>query len=148
MRNDRKATAAINGHPIHYLLVPIPIASFILAFGSDVAFIVSGSDGWAEASKWLLAFGLAGAALAATAGFTDFVGNARIRELRDAWLHMFANVVVVVIEAVNLIVRLTAQSVGGSVGLVLSAVAALLLAFSGWKGGNLVYRHGVGQIRQ
>jgi uncharacterized membrane protein len=148
MRNDRKATAAIKGHPIHYLLVPVPIASFILAFASDVAFLIDGSDSWAGASKWLIAFGLAGAGLAAIAGFTDFLGNARIREFRDAWLHLFANVTIVLIESVNLILRLADQRMAGSPGIVLSGAATLLLVFSGWKGGNLVYRHGVGQMRE
>jgi uncharacterized membrane protein len=55
---------------------------------------------------------------------------------------------VVLIEAVNLILRLTDESIVGSIGVALSAAATLLLVFSGWMGGNLVYRHGVGQIRE
>jgi uncharacterized membrane protein len=147
MRHDRRATAAIKGHPVHYLLVPIPIVSFILAFAADVAFVVDGSNMWAQSSTLLIITGLAGAAVAAIAGFADFLGNARIREFRDAWLHMFANVTVVLIEALNLILRVADQRIAGSIGIVLSGAAVLLLVFSGWMGGNLVYRHGVGQFR-
>ena len=146
MRDDLRSTAAIKGHPIHPMVVPIPIALFVSALVTDILFVAQGSEGWAEASKWLLGGGLVGAVLAAVTGLTDFAGNARIRELRDAWLHMFANVTVVVIEIVNLIVRLPDAEVAGSLGIILSAVAALLLLFSGWKGGELVFRHGVGQI--
>jgi uncharacterized membrane protein len=32
----------------------------------------------------------------------------------------------------------------GKVGVWLSAVVVLLLVYSGWKGGDLVYRHGIG----
>lgn len=146
MRDDLRSTAAIKGHPIHPMVVPIPIALFVSALVTDILFVAQGSEGWAEASKWLLGGGLVGAVLAAVTGLTDFAGNARIRELRDAWLHMFANVTVVVIEIVNLIVRLPDAEVAGSLGIILSAVAALLLLFSGWKGGELVFRHGVGHM--
>ena len=145
---DLRARATIRGHPIHPMLVPIPIALFLAALATDIAYLVDGSDGWAIASRWLLGGGLAGAALAALAGFVDFAGNARIRELRDAWLHLFANLTVVVIEGVNLLLRLPDPDVAGSTGVALSAVAALLLAFSGWKGGELVFRYGVGQFRR
>ena len=145
--DDLRATAAIRGHPIHPMLVPIPIALFVAALATDIAYIVDGSNGWAIASRWLLGGGLAGALIAALAGFADFAGSARVRELRDAWLHMFANLAVVVIEGVNLVLRLPDPDVAGSTGIALSAVAALVLLFSGWKGGELVFRYGVGQIR-
>ena len=144
--SDLRTTAAIKGHPLHPLLVPIPIALFVAALVTDLAFIVDGSNGWAIASRWLLAGGLAGGAVAALSGFIDFIGNARIREIRDAWLHLFANLAVVVIEAVNLVLRLPDPAVAASYGVLLSAAAVLVLVFSGWKGGELVFRHGVGQI--
>lgn len=144
--NDLRSKAAINGHPLHPMLVPIPIALFVAALVTDIVFIVDGSDGWAVASRWLLGGGLVGALLAAIAGFTDFAGNARIRELRDAWLHLFANLTVVLIEGVNLLFRLADPAAAASLGIVLSGAAVLLLLFSGWKGGELVFRHGVGQI--
>lgn len=144
---DLRSTASVKGHPIHPMLVPFPIVLFVAALATDIAFAVDGSQGWAVASKWLLGAGIVGALLAALAGFTDFLGNSRIRELRDAWLHMFANLTAVVVELVNFIVRLSNENAAGSIGLALSAVAAVILLFSGWKGGALVYHHGVGQSR-
>jgi uncharacterized membrane protein len=143
---DLRSTASIKGHPIHPTLVPFPIVLFLGALAADVAFVICGSEGWAEASKLMIGAGIAAALLAALAGFTDFVGNSRIRELRDAWLHMFANLTAVVIEVVNLFIRLANEGAAGSIGLLLSAIVALILLFSGWKGGELVFRHGVGQI--
>ena len=145
--DDLKSTASIAGHPIHPMLVPLPIGLFVAALVTDILFLVDGSPGWAIASRWLIGGGLAGALLAALAGFVDFAGSARIRAIRDAWLHLFANLSVVVIEAISLFLRLPDPQVAGSAGLLLSAVAALVLVFSGWKGGELVFRHGVGQIR-
>lgn len=145
---DLRATLTIAGHPLHPLVVPIPIALFVSALVTDVVYVCDGSEGWAVASRWLLAGGLAGALLAALGGFIDFAGNSNIRALRDAWLHLFANLTVVLIEGVNLILRLPDPRVAGSFGIVLSGVAALVLLFSGWKGGEMVFRHGVGQIRR
>ncbi|MGH6659405.1 MAG: DUF2231 domain-containing protein [Sphingomicrobium sp.] len=144
--NDLRSRAAIGGHPLHPLLVPIPIALFVAALATDIAFIVDGSDGWAVASRWLLGGGLAGALLASLAGFVDFASNARIRELRDAWLHLFANLLLVVIEGINLVIRLPGPAVAATLGVALSAAAVIVMLFSGWKGGELVFRHGVGQI--
>lgn len=142
---DLRSTFAINGHPLHPMVVPIPIVLFVGALVSDVSFVVDGSAGWAEASRWLLGGGLVGALLAAVGGFIDFAANSAIRELRDAWLHLFANLTLVLIEGVNLILRLPDPTVAGSFGLALSIAGVLVLLFSGWKGGELVFRHGVGQ---
>ena len=142
-----RSPASIKGHPIHPMLVPFPIVLFLAALATDIAFAAQGSQGWAEASKWFLGAGIVGALLAALAGFTDFFGSSRIRALRDAWLHMFANLLAVVIELINFLLRLGDERNAGSIGLALSIVVAVILLFSGWKGGELVYRHGVGQSR-
>jgi uncharacterized membrane protein len=143
--NELRARAAINGHPIHPMLVPFPIVLFLAALATDIAFVVDGSQNWAVASKWFLGIGVAAALLAALAGFTDFLGNRHVRAFRDAWLHMFANLTAVVVELLNFLLRLSNQNLAGSIGLGLSVIAALILLFSGWKGGELVFRHGVGQ---
>lgn len=137
------STAKIMGHPIHPMLVPLPITFFIAAFATDLMFLADGSAGWATASRWLLGAGLVGAALAAVAGLADFAGDRRIRQLSDAWAHMVGNVVVVLIEAANLLLRLGGEGVS-TTGVVLSGISVALLAFTGWKGGELVFRHGVG----
>src|SRR5215217_6788742 len=108
--NELRSRAAINGHPIHPMLVPFPIVLFLGALATDIAFAIDGSQGWAEASKWLLGAGIVGALLAALAGFTDFFGNSRIRQFRDAWLHMFANLAAVVVEVVNFLLRLSDET--------------------------------------
>lgn len=144
--SDLRSTFAIKGHPLHPLLVPFPIVGFVGALGTDIAFASGCGPGWATASLWLIGAGLAGGLLAALAGFIDFAGSSGIRALRDAWLHLFANLTAVVIELVSFVLRLGEREIAGGVGLALSIAAVLLLLFSGWKGGELVFRHGVGQI--
>lgn len=141
-----RSTAQISGHPIHPMLVPVPIVCFIGTFVADVMYLTNGEPGWATASNWLLGVGLAGAALAAVAGLTDFLGDPRVRALSDALKHMLANVTAVVIEAVNLALRQGNPQFLASTGVYLSGIVVLILLYSGWKGGELVYRRGVGVL--
>lgn len=144
-RNPR-STATIGGHPLHPMLVPFPIVGFVAAFLSDIMFMSTGEVGWATASNWLIGFGLATAVLAAIAGLTDYMGDDRIRKLGTALRHMVANVAAVVLEIVNLLVRLGNPdgSAIPSIGIYLSGAVTLILLYSGWLGGELVYRHRVG----
>jgi uncharacterized membrane protein len=137
-----RSTARIGGHPIHPMLVPFPIVCFILTFACDVGYI-EGHTGLARTSNWLLIVGLGFAALAALAGLTDFFGDKRIQG-SDAIKHMLANVLAVVIELVNLLLRLNNPDFIASTGVYLSGVVVLILLYSGWKGGELVFRHGIG----
>jgi uncharacterized membrane protein len=139
-----RSTAKIAGHPIHPMLVPFPIVCFIGTFVADLVYTSNGEAGWATASEWLLGIGLGTAALAALAGLTDYFGNPRVRAIGDATKHMVANVLAVVIEAVNLFLRHGHPEKIGSIGLYLSGLVILILLYSGWKGGELVFRYGVG----
>lgn len=141
-----RSTAKIGGHPIHPMLVPFPIVCFIGTFVADIAFVSSGEPGWATASNWLLGVGLGFAALAAIAGFTDFFGDRLVRQHSDAVKHMAANLILVVLEAANLILRLGDAEFIASTGIYMSGIAVLILLYSGWKGGELVFRHGVGVL--
>ena len=85
------------------------------------------------------------ALLAAVAGFTDFLGDRRVRALGHAWQHMIGNLAAVALAVLNLLIRW--QDASASIvptGLVLSALVAALIAFTGWRGGDLVFKHRVG----
>jgi uncharacterized membrane protein len=142
--SNPKSTAQIGGHPIHPMLVPFPIVCFVGTFVVDLMYLNTGDQGWADASRWLLGFGLLTAALAATTGLIDYMGDDRIRRLGQALQHMLANVAAVVVEIVNLVTRLGTDEAIGTLGVYLSGVAVLILLFSGWRGGDLVYVHQVG----
>lgn len=148
MANPR-STAQIAGHPIHPMLIPFPIACFVLTLACDLAFWRTSNDFWASASLWLLGIGLIMAALAAVMGLIDVMGDDQIRNLSDAWLHAGGNVVVVLIELYNWYSRYEHGATAIiPTGLVLSLVVVLILLFTGWKGWEMVYRHRVGVIDQ
>ncbi|MGZ2410785.1 putative membrane protein [Sphingomonas sp. F9_3S_D5_B_2] len=139
-----QSTAKIAGHPLHPMLIPFPIVCFVGTLVTDIVYSRNHDAGWATASHWLLGIGLLTAAAAALAGFTDYLGDERVRKLGDALKHMLANVTAVVLELVNFFLRLRNNDFIDSTGVYLSAVVVLILLYSGWKGGDLVYRHRIG----
>jgi len=139
------STAKIAGHPLHPMLIPFPVACFVLTLVSDVAFSKTSNPFWASASLWLLGVGLIMAALAAVAGLIDFFGDERIRDLNDAWLHAGGNIFAVLIELYNWYSRYRhGDPAIVPTGLILSLIVVLTLLFTGWKGWEMVYRHRVG----
>lgn len=146
MTDYPRSTATIGGHPIHPMLVPFPIGFLVATFICDIVFWQTQGEGWALSAMWLLGAGIVTAALAAVVGYIDFFGEPRIRALRDAWLHMFANGTVAVLSIVSFYLRWRYGAVAAVMpwGILLSTVVFLLLLFSGWKGGELVFRHRVG----
>jgi len=142
--NHPRSTAKIGGHPIHPMLIPFPIVCFIGTLVTDIVFLNNHNPGWATASRYLLGVGIVMAALAAVAGLTDFMGDDRIRGAGDAVKHMLANVTAVVLEIVNFVLRLNSDDAIAKVGIYLSVIVVLILVYSGWKGGDLVFRHGIG----
>lgn len=140
-----RSTLKIAGHPLHPMLVPLPIGFLIGAFLTDLAYWLTGWASFAYFSTWLLAAGIATALLAALGGFIDFAGEPRIRQIRKAWYHMFGNLLAVILSVINFLVHMRDGAAAVlPEGIVLSGVVALLLMFNGWMGGELVFRHGVG----
>ncbi|MCA1467367.1 DUF2231 domain-containing protein [Bradyrhizobium sp. IC3195] len=143
-----RSTAQIAGHPIHPMLVPIPITCFVGALLTDIAYVASAEIMWANFSAWLLLAGIVFGVLAAIAGLIDFLGNRLVRAQAPAWPHLIGNVVVLILSMVNLMIHMRDgwTSVWPS-GLALSALTVLILPITGWLGWALVYRHGVGVAR-
>ena len=63
--DNPRSTAQIGGHPIHPLLIPFPIVSFIGVLVTDILWLSTREGGWATASNWLLGVGLVTALAAA-----------------------------------------------------------------------------------
>jgi uncharacterized membrane protein len=138
------SSANVAGHPIHPILITLPIGMFVGVFLLDLVFWSTANEAFATVAFWLLGFGLIAAALAAIAGLIDFLGDARIRDLSDAWQHAIGNVIMVLVQLFSLYWRYKHGPSGAvPVGLVLSLIAVSILIFTGWKGGEMVFRHRV-----
>jgi uncharacterized membrane protein len=150
VRADKRPASAIAGaygHPIHPILVTLPIGAWIASLVFDIASHVvdAGADGYRDGAELLIAIGLIGAVLAAIWGLLDFLRIPRgSPAFRTGTLHLALNLVVVVLFAISWIARRGEDDGATNVGLIiLSVVALALLAASGWLGGKLAYRFGV-----
>jgi uncharacterized membrane protein len=143
-RNPR-STAKIAGHPIHPMLVGFPIAFLVGTLVCDLVYLNGGNPGWATGALWMVGAGVTTALVAAVFGFIDFLGDERVRYLGDAWRHMIGNLTAVTLAAISWILRVTqgAEEAVMPWGLTLSVAVALILGYTGWKGGELVFRHRV-----
>ena len=138
-----RTPASIAGHPIHPMLVSIPIGLWIFSFACDLTFVLgSGASLWYTLSFWTMIGGIAGAIVAAIPGTIDML-SLKGATKKIALTHMAINLSVVLLYAVNLGMRIGGDAVAG-VPLVLSIVGVSMLAVSGWLGGHMVYVHRVG----
>jgi uncharacterized membrane protein len=138
-----RTPAQVAKHPIHPMLVPIPIGLWIFSFVCDLTFVLgSGVSLWYTLSFWTLIGGLIGAVIAAVPGVIDML-SLRGPPKRLALAHMGLNATIIVTYALNLGMRIQGGGIAG-VPLILSIVAIVLLAVSGWLGGHMVYVHRVG----
>jgi len=140
-----RSTASIRSHPLHVMLVPVPIVCFLATLITDIVYWQSTNMLWADMSAWLLTVGLIVSVFAVLAGLIDFLGDPRIRRLRAAWIHVLGNVAVLVLSIFNALVHTRdAYTSVVPTGLILSGLVALILLVTGWNGWSMVYRHGVG----
>src|SRR4051794_206492 len=138
------SSANIMGHPLHPILITLPIGLFVATFLFDLIFWRTGNDVFATGALSLLGAGLVGAALAAVTGLTDFLGDPRIRQISDAWHHAIGNVILVLVQLFSFYQRYRyGASAVIPLGLSLSVISVLITGFTGWKGGELVFRHRV-----
>jgi uncharacterized membrane protein len=136
--------ANIVKHPLHPILVPIPIGLWVFSLACDLIYALGwGGAIWDDVAFYTMAGGLIGAFLAAVPGLLDYSGLTDPSVRKVAMLHMAVNLAVMALVTVNLWLRAQYPATVG-VPLGLSAFSILLLGMAGWLGGELVYVHGVG----
>ncbi len=144
-----KSKAAIGGHPIHPMLVPIPIGAFFLALVGDLLHAATPADPfWYDFSFTCLGIGLIFAVLAAVAGAVDYLGvKMSSRAFRLASWHAVLNGAAVVLFGCTFILRRSGGAATGSrwaVAFILLLTGFAAMGGAGWLGGKLAYEHRVG----
>lgn len=137
------STASIGGHPIHPMLVVFPIGLWIFSLISDLIFLGGGDAAWRDTAFYTMGGGIIGALAAAVPGMVDLftIDDPKIK--RIGLTHMTLNLTVAALFIINFLWRLRAdENATGPVWL--SVLAIVLLAISGWLGGEMVYVHGAG----
>jgi uncharacterized membrane protein len=136
-----RTPASVAGHPIHPMLVTIPIGLWVFSFVCDL-FVLSGRTGaWPTVALYTMVGGIVGALLAAVPGFIDLL-SLPDGPKKTAIIHMTINLTVVALFAINAWMRIGSAEASRT-AILLSALAIALLLVSGWLGGKMVYVHGI-----
>jgi uncharacterized membrane protein len=139
-----RTPANIAGHPIHPMLVTIPIGLWVFSLVCDLIALRSGApQTWNTVAFYSMVGGVVGALAAAVPGLIDLLSLGGSPVKKTAIAHMSINLAVVALFAVNAWTRYQA-SVSHNVSLALSVLAIAMLLVSGWLGGKMVYQAGVG----
>ena len=142
---------AIAGHPLHPLLVTIPVGLAVWTLVADLVYLWGGQNRfWYDLAFWTGIATIVSALIAALPGFGDYVtvaGRSAARGL--ATLHMVLNLTVV---ALFVVAALLSANNGALTGnrlnwtVILHALAVGVLVISGWLGGEMAYRHHLGMV--
>ena len=141
-----ESRAKLLGHPVHPMLIVLPLGLFIAAVVFDGVYLWRGSPTFATVAYWNIAGGIIGGLLAAVFGLIDWLAiPAGTRAKRIGLLHGGSNVIVVLIFAFVWYMRGDRPDAVATTNLFLLEVVALALgSVAGWLGGELVDRLGVG----
>ena len=135
-------SARVAKHPIHPMLVVLPIGLWVAALVFDIIYAFTDRPGLRIAAFWNVGAGVVAALLAAIPGFVDWLSLTG-RAARIGTYHMILNLAAVAIFAVNWLVR-TRVAADSPWPLILSIIGVVGIGISGWLGGELVYVHRVG----
>ncbi|HKP47522.1 MAG TPA: DUF2231 domain-containing protein [Pyrinomonadaceae bacterium] len=144
--------ASFGGHPLHPILIPFPIALWTTSFLADVIFYFQRNSSLNVISKFCLAVGCLGAVAAAIPGIIDWLSIRDPQVTRVANWHARLNVLALIVFAISLYfrMRIGAHWVNYHMRIpfLLSLLGVILISISGWLGGELAYKYGVGVTPQ
>jgi uncharacterized membrane protein len=140
-----ESKAKLAGHPIHPMLVVFPLGLLSTSFIFDLLHLAMGGERWGYAAFYMIATGILGALLSAVFGLVDWLAiPPGTRARRVGALHGGGNLVVVALFILSWGIRYGNPGQAGGSAVVLSLLGVLLALVTGWLGGELVDRLGVG----
>jgi uncharacterized membrane protein len=140
-----ESKAKLFGHPIHQMLIVFPLGLLATALILDIIYLITDSGKWAQAAFYDMGIGILGGLLAALFGLIDFLAiPSGTRAKSIGTRHGLGNLVVVVLFAVNWLLRKGNPQEPGTFPIALSFVAIAIALMTAWLGGELVDRLRVG----
>ena len=143
-----KSHASIGGHPIHPMIIPFPIALWVFSLIADLIYLWGGNPLWRDyIAFYTLLGGIIGGAAAAVPGVIDWLSLKDREVVKIANWHARLNVIALLIFAASFYLRTMSGAglVSGNytIPVGLSVLGVILIAISGWLGGEMVFKHGV-----
>lgn len=141
-----ESRSKILGHPMHPMLITLPLGLFVTAVIFDILFLITGNDLFPTVSFYAILTGLIGGLLAAIFGFIDwFAIPAGTRAKRVGLLHAGGNIVLLILFSFSWLIRRSEPGLEPPpLSLLASFLAIAIGMATAWLGGELVYRLGVG----
>lgn len=140
-----EARAKLFGHPIHQMMIVLPLGLLTGVVIFDAVHLITGGAQWTVVSYWLIPAGVVSGLVAALFGFLDWTKiPAETRAKRVGAVHGLGNVIVVALFTASWLVRGSPEAVPSALGFILSFAGGGLSMITGWLGGELVNRLGVG----
>src|SRR5690348_6062379 len=122
--------ASVKKHPLHPMLVAVPIGLWVFALVCDIVAISGGTGPWSSVALYSVAGGIVGAVLAAVPGLIDYFSIDEAAMRRIATFHLLANLGAVVVFAVNLWCRFILPTTS-IVPLILSIIGVVGIGIGG-----------------
>jgi len=142
---DTESRIAILGHPIHAMSVAFPVALTFCTFGADALYWWTGDPFWARAAMWAVGAGFLFGMFAGLSGTAELLLVPGIRARAAAWTHFIIAVTLLSLLGANWGYRLHGyESAVLPYGILLSALSVVVVGFTGWHGGKLVFDYRLG----
>lgn len=133
------------GHPVHPMLIVFPLGLLATAVVFDILYLITDRSGFTVAAGYAIAAGIIGGLVAAVPGLIDWLAiPAGTRAKRIGALHGLGNVVVLLLFAISWLLRVNDGWDPDAFAIVLGFAGLALAGVTGWLGGELVDRLGVG----
>jgi len=130
------------GHPIHPMLIVLPLGLFSIAVLFDVIYLATGTEEFADVAYWNITVGIIGGLLAAVFGFIDWLAIPKdTRAKRIGLWHGGGNFVIVLLFIANWLLRQPDYAYSPDLmPFILGLIGVALALVTAWLGGELVYR--------
>jgi len=140
-----ESRAKLFGHSIHQMLIVFPLGLLAMAVIFDLFTFFTGTLRWTEMAFYMIGAGIVTGLIAAVFGLIDFLAiPSGTRAKRIGALHGVGNVVVVLLFAGSWLLRWPDPARPATLAYACSFAGAGLSLMTGWLGGELVDRLGVG----
>jgi uncharacterized membrane protein len=127
------------------MLIVFPLGLLATAVVFDVIYLITGTVIMASVAYWMIVAGIIGGLIAAPFGLIDWLAiPRRTRAKRVGVMHGLGNVAVLLLFIGSWLLRRNVPEAPGVLAYILSFAGAGLALVTGWLGGELVNRLGMG----
>ncbi len=132
------------GHPTHPVVIALPVGAWSLTAWHDARGAATGNPQHDTAADAALRFGVVGAVAAAVTGLAQYL-NTQDAARRETAVHAALNNIALGLYGASWALRSSGRR---PLGRALAASGLGIVSISGWLGGDIAFRHGVGMRPQ